>query len=446
MGKDDTKQDKQTTSGEKQASASDFFKIETDTHTLERPIGQSQFDYLRRISEHLHKIDDDLRKQGADKRIKAIGILGGDVFDKLLILRALRIEFPEALFFTTDFDEAFTIKSELPFTRNLIISSSFGPNLSDWLQGEIPYFRDTYETSAFLATQLAIGDPSNDWKIPDSVSDNIAKQLSAPRIFEIKRSGDVLPFAWDGPPPPVPSQRIHDPEHKDNPLVAGTDRPNEGRSSALGKGQKSTDEWRAEEWPCLNDNDGSNCGYIQPVDFEELKKLAHANDPKSSDLTGSKTIERLFPTYEPRSRIKLAVSLAIGALIGMGILCFRKFRKVLRNALVEFSLGVAGLGVGSVLCFYWEPVAQILTANGNGEPLAMLEGVSVWPTVLLRALGIILSPTSSVGPFIVSITTFCRSMKKCLWIRRRRHGGLSSQVGPKLAFSTFLLEANKVMV
>ena len=163
-------------------STTDFFKVAKNTQILERPIGQSQFDYLPRLSEHLHKLDDDLRKiQGPDKRIKAIGILSGDVFDKLLILRALRPEFPEALFFTTDFDEAFTIKSELPFTRNLIISSSFGPNLSDWLQGDIPFFRDTYETSAFLATQLAIG-------IAKTKDSDISNQLLAPRIFEVKRN------------------------------------------------------------------------------------------------------------------------------------------------------------------------------------------------------------------------------------------------------------------
>ena len=78
----------------------------------------------------------------------------------MLILRALRPEFPETYFFTTDFDEAYTIKSELPYTRNLIISSSFEVAcLSTWLQGDIPPFRDTYETSAFLATQLALHEP-----------------------------------------------------------------------------------------------------------------------------------------------------------------------------------------------------------------------------------------------------------------------------------------------
>jgi hypothetical protein len=32
-----------------------------------------------------------------------------------------------------------------------------------------------------------------------------------------------------------------------------------------------------------------------------------------------------------------------------------------------------------------------LSMDDNGEPIAMLEGVSVWPTVLLRVLGIILT-------------------------------------------------------
>jgi hypothetical protein len=41
-------------------------------------------------------------------------------------------------------------------------------------------------------------------------------------------------------------------------------------------------------------------------------------------------------------------------------------------------------------CFYWEPFARFLTSDGNGEPIALLEGVSVWPTVLLRCLAIIL--------------------------------------------------------
>ena len=93
------------------------------------PNGQGQQDYLRRLADHLRKIDDNLRQDRNNGRIRAIGILGSDVFDKLLVLRALEPKFPEALFFTTDFDATLTMPSELDFTRNLIISSSFGSEL-----------------------------------------------------------------------------------------------------------------------------------------------------------------------------------------------------------------------------------------------------------------------------------------------------------------------------
>ena len=418
-GKEDTKQDKSASSAEKQGGVPDFFKIESDTQTLERPIGESQYDYLRRISERLHNIDHDLRRRTADKRIKAIGILGGDVFDKLLILRALRPEFPEALFFTTDFDEAFTVKSELPYTRNLIISSSFGPNLSDWLQDEIPFFRDTYETSAFLTTQLAIGNLAKNL--------DISNQLLAPRLFEVKRNGEILSFAWDGPVPPeygpvppVSGPQNHDEEREDNSLIAATDPLTEGRSESpcwkgdglsncgyiqpaflathlaignLGKNLETptprifevnrSGEILPSEWPCWKDDDlsMSNCGYIQPVDSEELKKLTNnRNYPKA--------VERLFPTFEANSGAKLAASLAVGAIFSLVLLYLGKERKGRR---VEVWLVVFSLVVASLTCALWEPIARFLTDDDNGEPIAMLEGVSVWPTVLLRVLGIILT-------------------------------------------------------
>jgi hypothetical protein len=276
--KEDQKQDKATTEGEKQAGTEGFFKTVADTKTLDRPIGQGQFDYLRRISEHLHKIDEDLRKN--NQKIRAVGILGSDVFDKLLILRALRQEFPEALFFTTDFDEAFTIESELPYTRNLIISSSYGPNLNDEIQGEIPSFRSSYQTSAFLATLSAIGDPANNWKTPEGFSDYIAEQLSAARIFEIERSGHVLPFAGDGAP--VPSQQYYDRKQEECPKDSGSCNPlllvaeaalaNEGRSAAEDGAQRNF-----KDSPSCRGGDPSNCGNIQPVSenlFQPLRTAA----------------------------------------------------------------------------------------------------------------------------------------------------------------------------
>lgn len=400
-GKEDTKQEKSTTTGTKPGGSSDFFKIEGDTQSLERPIGESQYDYLRRTSAQLHKVDDKLRnerdEEGREKKIKAIGILGGDVFDKLLILRALRPEFPEALFFTTDFDEAFTIKSELPFTRNLIISSSFGPNLNERLQGDIPFFRDTGQASAFLATQLALGLPKS-LETPNSSGTDLASQLLIPRLFEVTRTGGILQFAW-GPQPSSkethgPKHESHPPQQENNPLVANATALAEGRSASpclkgagrinCGVGQPIDVEQKADNpadpKPCWNGDDMTNCSYIQPVDPEELKNLSNPGNPK--------VIEKLFPAIGEDSRETLVMGLALGALLGVVALAFRYVRK---HAFVEVVLLILGLGVGALICAYWEPIAQYLTENGKGEPIAIADGVSVWPTILLRGLGIILS-------------------------------------------------------
>ncbi|WGJ14839.1 hypothetical protein QEV83_00505 [Methylocapsa sp. D3K7] len=360
------KQDKSANPAEAPAGAADFFKLETDNKTLERPIGESQFDYLRRISEQLHKVDDKLRRQQQPGKLKAIGVLGSDVFDKLLILRALRPEFPEALFFTTDFDEDYTIKSELPYTRNLIISSSFGPSLSENFQARIPLFRDTYQTSTFLSTLSAIGDPAANWKTSEILADSIAEQLKAPRIFEIKRNGDVLSFAWNVPPDALrPPQR-----HKSNGAeIVSAIVVNAARSGAVASSKE-----------CWRDDDPAKCGYIQPVDVEEQQKLEDSNAPKIMDT--------LYPTFEERSSLRLALGLALGAVLTFSLLAFRNIRK---HVVFEMVLASLGLGVAALACYNWECVAQYLTEQGNGEPIALLDGVSLWPTVLLRVFGILLA-------------------------------------------------------
>ncbi|QBR72208.1 hypothetical protein CU048_14050 [Beijerinckiaceae bacterium] len=348
-GAEDRRQDKSAPQDAKPAGAAGFFKTQTDLKNLDRPVGQGQFDYLRRMSRDLHKTDDELRKKG--RRLQAIGILGSDVFDKLLVLRALRPEFPEALFFTTDFDEAFTIESELPWTRNLVIASSFGSKLTEAIQGGIPSFRSSYQTSAFLATLAAIGNPANHWATPEGFSDDLARQLSIPRIFEISRTGEVLSFTAEQ----VPVQPMnYDPQPEDCPqgsgscnplpLLAKATTPNEGRSAAEGG-------------------------------MHGLMNIQPDN-------------EKLFPTFEESGRKKLALGLAVAAFLALALLYFRKVPK---DARVEVGLVGLGLAAGALASVYWEQFAEFVTDNGKGEPILMLQGVSVWPTVLLRGLGIILS-------------------------------------------------------
>ena len=56
--------------------------------------------------------------------------LGSDVYDKLLILKALKKGLPGAIFFTTDLDARYSLPSEFQETKNLIVASPFGLQLS----------------------------------------------------------------------------------------------------------------------------------------------------------------------------------------------------------------------------------------------------------------------------------------------------------------------------
>jgi hypothetical protein len=126
---------------------------------LERPEGNSQLDYVRRMAL-------DLRQRGKGK-LRAIGILGSDVYDKLLLIQALRDLFPHAVLFTTDLDARFLHPTQIPWTRNLIVASSFGLRLDDRAPVEssrypyrrllqVPPFRDSYQTSLFFAALRAL--------------------------------------------------------------------------------------------------------------------------------------------------------------------------------------------------------------------------------------------------------------------------------------------------
>ena len=122
---------------------------------IERPEDKSQLDYLRRLAYRVDALDKEL-KQAGEGGIKAVGVLGSDVYDKLLVLQALRPKLPGVLFFTIDLDARFLHPDELPWTRNLIISSSFGLRLHDKIQQDVPPFRDSYQSSLFLTMLIAL--------------------------------------------------------------------------------------------------------------------------------------------------------------------------------------------------------------------------------------------------------------------------------------------------
>ncbi|MDP9131979.1 MAG: hypothetical protein M3M98_02450, partial [Nitrospirota bacterium] len=152
----------------------------------EAPTGRSQLDYVRRLAETL--------KREATE-FQAIGVLGSDVYDKLMILQALRNDFPHAIFFTTDLDARMLHSGQTQWTRNLIVASHFGLNLHPDLQAPIPPFRDSYQTalfySALQAVQYLLPLPLEHEEVRNSVTNVSYSIAGRPRLYEIGRHGAV---------------------------------------------------------------------------------------------------------------------------------------------------------------------------------------------------------------------------------------------------------------
>jgi hypothetical protein len=145
--------------------------------------GVNQSDYLRRLARQL-KNEDVVWQRHHEGVIRAIGLLGSDIYDKLMILRALRPEFPDAIFFTNNYDAHFERRADWGDARNLVIVSSFGGKLPrelrppDLRQNVAP-FRDNIQTSTYAGTVFAIG----------RLKKNEVLKLATPTIFEISRRG-----------------------------------------------------------------------------------------------------------------------------------------------------------------------------------------------------------------------------------------------------------------
>jgi len=167
----------------------------TEGGLREPAVGTYQLDYLRRLSSAIEGLDRQLRRQNRGS-IRAFGILGSDYYDKLLILAALKERFPSRLYFTTDLDARWITRKTYKWARNLIIASPFDLSLSSGQQGPIAPFRDSYQTSRFLATLRTV--KGREAQLVDEIDG------SEPLVFEVGRGGfyqlsppdDFLPPPW----------------------------------------------------------------------------------------------------------------------------------------------------------------------------------------------------------------------------------------------------------
>jgi hypothetical protein len=320
-------------------------KKTTNTNPSDLPFGNGQFDYLRRLAGSIRSLQDELQEQKEPGAIKAIGVLGTDVFDKLQVLRALKFEFPDAVFFTTDFDENFTMDKDRKWARNLIIASSFGPELAKKLQVSIPPFRQSYQTAAFLSTQLAVMDALKPLD-PDTEQARLEQWLqTSPPIFEIGRSG--------------------------NPLQ-------------MPRAVQIKDEDKA----CSGPEQLQVCNDILPPGSALYTSLKF---PVRVGMAILMALGLAFPLYKAFRYIKTLMILQKDShrhqrfrwpnFADFTFLCYAVFF-LMTSILGAFLI---------ILVLDWPEIAERLTEHGLGEPMLLLEGASLWPSIALRLVTMVLS-------------------------------------------------------
>lgn len=110
-------------------------------------LDQRQTDYLERQAHSLKSRVDTIR---------AIGVFGTNVFDKIKVIEILRKEFKNVWFFTVDLDASFINNDNPLATRNVLIGSALDCSVTD---GRVtsPEFRDSFQSALFLSTLDALG-------------------------------------------------------------------------------------------------------------------------------------------------------------------------------------------------------------------------------------------------------------------------------------------------
>jgi hypothetical protein len=307
-----------------------------DGTLVERAEGQSQFDYLRRLAVQMREKDRYVRASSADGTgLRAIGVLGNDVHDKLLVLQALKPEFPNAIFFTTDLDARFLHPREQAWTRNLIVASNFGLRLRDELQGGAPPFRDSYQVSAFLATRLAMNDAQQPSRPVSQAA--VAQWFGTPRVFEIGRT-EAFEFL--------------------------------GRPANEGVQQARADLCRGPRW--------TECKDIHPP--------ASARYPMPREATLILVASLLvLALWAPALFISVGARRFLGRFVarapdGSALLA--------RYAALAVLVVLLQLELPLWLAAHWQPFAEWLTREG--KPLTAFEGISLWPTEAIRVLNLVL--------------------------------------------------------
>ncbi len=184
-----------SSTGKSEATA----KVSTNPGGKYAAEGSNHFDTLRRLPARLRDLE---HEDGV--RYRAIGLLGSDVHDKLLLLKALKPVFPGAVFFTNDLDARMWQGEERSASMNLLVAGAFGLSLDSRLQGSVPPFRSSYQTATYLACLDAVDFKANN-DIKNEKKERIYPDIQFPNreveLHEVGRSGHHLLSYWRQTPP-----------------------------------------------------------------------------------------------------------------------------------------------------------------------------------------------------------------------------------------------------
>ena len=362
--------------------------------------------------------------------------MGSDVYDKLLILQALRPHFPDVIFFTTDLDGRFLDPEVKKWTQNLVVTSSFGLTLRQDLQRDAAPFRNSYQTSLYFASLEAL----------QVVPCGLRELFNKPRRFEIGRV-HAVDLSVDNVPKgihPTPDRAIHpaailftaslaavgawllvtfvpplrrtfrtyerqyqrqspvfftekdilDPravvdttfpwEVPPRPALP-TARPAPGLPSVPQSARLTVMHWLN---AILLSRQG-DAGKVPPEKREVFLGPPETNWPFINGPLRSFRLLR-HTTLRAETERLVARRLALEEILSSHVGTCEHRCRLLNENLTSAPVGVVVVVVG-ILVFLGLMITSSLQAKG--EPFSFTEGVSVWPCEILRALALVLTVT-----------------------------------------------------
>lgn len=374
-----------------------------DLSPLESADGNSQLDYLRRLADYIQSVDQAYRHNG-DSGIGAIGVLGYDTYDKLLVLQALKSRMPNKVYFSTDLDARMLQRGQAETTRNLVLAAPYGLTLTQALQQDMPPFRESLQSAVFVAV-LAAQAPQK-YEIKRARFDYSKSDLLSPGIYEIGISGFIrlaskltaagpeecaAPIGTESTRSGIRPHDIMSLRCLQDPSPPPYPEPSTALRDDLNKVQSLF--WARPLWVILLvvaiflawwSNDQQSRYYKGvPLTLYAAAGLSAAIGAESW------RVEFLWITFvlimlgvissELGRRSNLSKASDVGPTVSAEMF----------NSSVWYTVVPI---VAFVLTLFWAyQIRATLTDNGLGEPMFLFEGISAWPTVALRLLAALFS-------------------------------------------------------